>query len=226
MATATTQKNLTLADTTIGKKAALAVSGAVLFGFVIQHMFGNLQVFLGPEVYNRYAENMKSMGVITWGVRALLLVALITHVALVVQLYKRSLAARPVAYRVKKNIATSYAAATMKYSGPALLLYILFHLAHFTYPGLSLGDHQFSPLDVYGNFVASFQLPWVTLLYVVANLLLGMHLFHGAYSLLQSLGMNHPRYNARARQGARAFAFVVTAGNVAMPLAVLFGVIH
>jgi succinate dehydrogenase / fumarate reductase, cytochrome b subunit len=226
MATATTQKNLSFADTTVGKKAALAVSGAILFGFVIQHMFGNLQVFLGPEVYNRYAENMKSMGALVWGVRSVLLLALVTHVALVVQLYKRSLAARPVAYRVKKNIATSYAAATMKYSGPALLLYILFHLAHFTFPGLSLGDHQFSPLDVYGNFVASFQLPWVTLLYVVANLLLGMHLYHGAYSLLQSLGLNHPRYNKGARNGARAFAFVVTAGNVIMPLSVLFGLIH
>jgi succinate dehydrogenase / fumarate reductase, cytochrome b subunit len=225
MATAT-QKALTLGDTSIGKKALLGVSGAVLFGFVIQHMLGNLQVFLGPEVYNHYAESIKSNPALVWPVRSVLLLALVTHVVLVVQLYARSLAARPVAYRVKKNIATSYAAATMKYSGPALLLYILFHLAHFTAPGLSLGGHEFSPIDVYGNFVASFQLPWVTLLYVVANLLLGMHLFHGAYSLLQSLGLNHPRYNARARHGARAFAFLVTAGNVIMPLSVLFGLIH
>jgi succinate dehydrogenase / fumarate reductase, cytochrome b subunit len=226
MATAATQKSLTFGDTTVGKKALLAVSGAVLFGFVIQHMVGNLQVFLGPEAFNGYAHTMKNLGAVTWGVRALLLVALVTHVYLVVELYKRSLAARPVAYRVKKNIATSYAAATMKYSGPALLLYILFHLAHFTFPGLSLGDHQFSPIDVYGNFVASFQLPWVTLLYVVANLLLGMHLYHGAFSLLQSLGLNHPRYNARAKNGARAFAFLVTTGNVVMPLAVLFGIVR
>jgi succinate dehydrogenase / fumarate reductase cytochrome b subunit len=226
MAIAATQKSLTVGDTTVGKKALLAVSGAILFGFVIQHMVGNLQVFLGPEAFNSYAATMKSLGAITWGVRALLLVALVTHVYLVVELYKRSLAARPVGYRVKKNIATSYAGATMKYSGPALLLYILFHLAHFTYPGLSLGDHQFSPIDVYGNFVASFQLPWVTLLYVVANLLLGMHLYHGAYSLLQSLGLNHPRYNARAKQGARGFAFLVTVGNVVMPLSVLFGIIR
>jgi succinate dehydrogenase / fumarate reductase cytochrome b subunit len=226
MATATTQKTLTFSGTTIGKKAALAISGAVLFGFVIQHMLGNLQVFLGPEVYNHYAESIKSNAALVWSVRTILLVALVVHVALVVQLYARSLAARPVAYRVKKNIATSYAGATMKYSGPALLLYILFHLAHFTAPGLSLGDHEFSPVDVYGNFVASFQVPWVTLLYVSANLLLGMHLYHGAYSLLQSLGLNHPRYNARARLGARAFAFLVTAGNVVMPLSVLFGIIH
>jgi succinate dehydrogenase / fumarate reductase cytochrome b subunit len=226
MATATTSKNLSFGDTTVGKKALLAVSGAVLFGFVLQHMLGNLQVFLGPEVYNHYAESIKGNAALVWSVRGILLVALVVHVVLVLQLYARSLAARPVAYRVKKNIATSYAAATMKYSGPALLLYILFHLAHFTAPGLSLGDHQFSPLDVYGNFVASFQLPWVTLLYVTANLLLGMHLFHGAYSLLQSLGMNHPRYNNRARLAARGFAILITAGNVIMPLSVLFGFIR
>jgi succinate dehydrogenase / fumarate reductase, cytochrome b subunit len=226
MALVTTQKTLTLSDTTIGKKALLAVSGVILFGFVIVHMLGNLQVFLGPDVYNHYAEAAKSNPAVLWSARGLLLLALITHVVLVVQLYARSLAARPVAYRVKKNIATSYAGATMKYSGPALLLYIVFHLAHFTAPGLSLGGHEFSPVDVYGNFVASFQLPWVTLLYVTANLLLGMHLYHGGFSLLQSLGLNHPRYNKRARLGARAFALLVTTGNVAMPLSVLFGLIH
>jgi succinate dehydrogenase / fumarate reductase cytochrome b subunit len=225
MATATT-KTLTLTDTSIGKKALLAVSGAVLFGFVIQHMLGNLQVFLGADVYNHYAESIKSNAALVWGVRSVLLLALVTHVVLVVQLYTRSLAARPIGYRIKKNIATSYAAATMKYSGPALLLYILFHLAHFTFPGLSLGGHEFSPLDPYGNFVAGFQIPWVTLLYVSANLLLGMHLYHGGYSLLQSLGLNHPRYNARARLVARGFAFLVTTGNVVMPLAVLFGLVR
>ena len=225
MATATTQKTLTLGDTTIGKKALLALSGVILFGFVIQHMLGNLQVFLGADVYNHYAESVKSSAALVWSVRSVLLLALITHVVLVIQLYTRSLAARPIGYRVKKNIATSYAGATMKYSGPALLLYILFHLAHFTFPGLSLGGHEFSAIDPYGNFVAGFQLWWVTLLYVTANLLLGMHLFHGAYSLMQSLGLNHPRYNRRARLGARAFAFLVTTGNVAMPLSVLVGLV-
>jgi succinate dehydrogenase / fumarate reductase, cytochrome b subunit len=226
MATAATHKALTLTDTTLGQKALLAVSGVVLFGFVIAHMLGNLQVFLGPDAFNGYAEAVKSNAVILWGARSVLLVALVTHIALVVQLYTRSIKARPVGYQKKKNIATSYAGATMKYSGPALLLYILFHLAHFTYPGLSLGDYQHNALDVYGNFVSAFQIPWVVVLYVTANLLLGMHLFHGAFSLLQSLGLNHPRYNARARFGARSFAFLVTAGNVAMPLSVYFGVIQ
>lgn len=226
MALAATQKNLTLGDTSVGKKAALAVSGIVLFGFVIVHMLGNLQVFLGPEVYNHYAEAAKGNAVVLYGARSVLLVALITHVVLVVQLYRRTLTARPVGYRVKKNVATTYASATMKYSGPALLLYIIFHLAHFTYPGMALGNYEHSSLDVYGNFVNAFQLPWVAAIYITANLLLGMHLYHGAFSLLQSLGLNHPRYNRKARLGARAFALLVTTGNVAMPLSVLVGIIR
>ena len=145
---------------------------------------------------------------------------------MVKRMVKPHSSARSVGYRRETSRASSYASATMHYTGPMLLLYIVFHIAHFTAPGLSLGGHEFSQLDVYGNFVASFQLPWVTLLYVTANLLLGMHLYHGAYSLLQSLGLNHPRYNLRAKQGARAFAFAVTAGNVIMPLSVLFGIIH
>jgi len=226
MASVATHKALSLGDTSIGKKALLAVSGVILFGFVIIHMLGNLQVFLGPDVFNAYGEAAKSNAVVLWGARSVLLVALVTHLVLVVQLYSRSLRARPVGYQVKKNIATSYAGATMKYSGPALLLYILFHLAHFTYPGLGLGVYEHSTLDIYGNFVSAFQIPWVVALYVSANLLLGMHLFHGAFSLLQSLGLNHPRYNQRARSGARAFALLVTTGNVAMPLSVFFGLIQ
>src|SRR5215204_1867316 len=105
MATAATHKALTLGDTSIGRKALLAVSGVVLFGFVIVHMLGNLQVFLGPEVFNAYGEAAKSNAVVLWGVRSLLLIAVVTHVVLVVQLYARSLRARPVRYRVKKNIA-------------------------------------------------------------------------------------------------------------------------
>jgi len=220
------QKALTLLDTTVGKKAALAVTGVILFGFVIGHMLGNLQVLLGPEVFNGYAAGIKEKPVLLWGVRLVLLASVLVHTTIVLELYGKSVAARPVGYLVKKNIATSYAGATMKYSGPALLLYIIFHLAHFTYPGMALANYEHSPLDVYGNFVNAFQIPWVALVYVTANLLLGMHLYHGAFSLLQSLGLNHPRYNRRARLGARAFALLVTTGNVAMPLSVLLGVIR
>jgi succinate dehydrogenase / fumarate reductase cytochrome b subunit len=220
------QKALTLLDTTVGKKAALAVSGLVLFGFVFGHMLGNLQVFLGPEVFNGYAEMLKGNAVLLWGVRSTLTLALVVHIAMMIQLYSRSLAARPVGYRVQKSVASTYASLTMKYTGPLLLAYIVFHILHFTYPGLALGDYEHSPTDAYANFVSGFQIPWVTLVYVVANLFLFMHLYHGSWSLLQSLGLSHPRYNTLRARIAQGVAMIITVGNVAMPLCVLFGVIE
>src|SRR5450432_1887701 len=220
-----TTKALTLLDTSVGKKAALAVSGVILFGFVIQHMLGNLQVLLGADVFNGYAAGIKEKPVLVWAVRAVLIGAVLVHVTLVLELYGKSVAARPVSYKVKKNIATSYAAVTMKLTGPLLLCYLLFHLAHFTFPGVALGDYEHVPGDVYSNFVNAFQIPWVVAVYVFANLMLSMHLYHGAFSMLQSVGLNHPRYNKRLKYIARGLAFLVTAGNVFLPLSVLLGLV-
>ncbi len=220
------QKALTLFDTTIGKKAALAVSGLVLFGFVFGHLLGNLQVFLGPEVFNGYAEMLKGNAALLWGVRSVLTVALVVHVTMMVQLYARPSAARPVGYRMQKSVASTYASATMKYTGPLLFAYIVFHLLHFTYPGLSLGDYEHNPADPYANFINGFQVPWVTLVYVAANVFLSMHLYHGSWSLLQSMGLSHPRYNHLRARIAQGVAMIITVGNIAMPLAVLFGVIE
>ena len=160
-----------------------------------------------------------------WGARAVLLTAVLVHIALVLELYGKSIAARPVAYKLKKNIATSYAALMMKYTGPILLAYIVFHLAHFTFPGTALGDYEHVPEDVYSNFVNAFRIPWVVVLYVVANSMLGMHLYHGAFSMLQSVGLSHPRYDRRLKIVARGLAFLVTAGNVLLPLTVLLGLV-
>jgi succinate dehydrogenase cytochrome b subunit len=219
------QDTITTFSTTIGKKAALAVSGLVLFGFTIGHMLGNLQVFLGPKVFNGYAAGLKGTPALLWGVRFTLLASVLVHVTLAIELYTRSIGARSVGYRMKRNVVTSYAAATMKYSGPALLLYIVFHLAHFTAPGLQLGAAPFSHTDAYSNFVSSFQVPWVAGVYVLANLFLGMHLYHGSWSLFQSLGISHPQYNAWRQRIAITLALVVTIGNVIMPLSVLAGIV-
>jgi succinate dehydrogenase / fumarate reductase, cytochrome b subunit len=219
------QDTITTFSTTIGKKAALAVTGMVLFGFTVGHMLGNLQVFLGPEVFNGYAESIKSNPPLLWGIRTLLLASVIGHIALAYDLYSRSSAARVVGYRMKRNTVTSYAAVTMKYSGPILLLYIVFHLAHFTAPGLALGAAPFSPTDAYTNFVSSFKVPWVAGVYVLANLFLGLHLYHGSWSLFQSLGLSHPRYNPTRQRIAIALALTVTTGNVILPLSVLTGLV-
>lgn len=219
------QKALTLFSTTIGKKAALAVSGLILFGFVLQHMVANLQVFLGPEVFNNYCVVVKSIPPLVWLVRCTLLLAVVVHVVTMFQLYDRSYAARPVPYRQVKSAATSYASAAMKYTGPMLLGYLVFHILHLTAPGLALGNYEFSTTECYLNFVNGFQIPWVTAIYVVANLCLGMHLFHGAWSVFRTLGFNNPRYNLVRKRVAQGLAIVITAGNVVMPLAVLFGII-
>ena len=221
----TTQKALTLFDTTVGKKAALAVSGVILFGFTIGHMLGNLQVLQGAEAFNGYAAGLKHNLLLLWGVRSLLLAALVVHTAIVLEIYGKSIAARPVGYKVKKHIATSYAAMMMKYTGPVLLAYIVFHLAHFTFPGTALGDYDHLPEDAYANFVNAFSIPWVVALYVLANLMLSMHLYHGVFSMLQSVGFNHPRYNKRLTYVARGLAFLVTAGNVFLPLTVFLGLV-
>ena len=220
-----TTKALTLIDTSVGKKAALAVTGVVLFGFTIGHMLGNLQVLEGPEVYNAYGEAIKSKPILLWGVRTLLLVCLLVHTYIVLELYGKSVAARPVGYKVKKNIATSYAALMMKVTGPLLLVYIIFHLAHFTFPGVALGDYDHVPGDVYSNFVNAFSIPWVVALYVIANICLGFHLYHGAFSMLQSVGLNHPQYDKKLKYAARGLAFLVTAGNVFLPLTVFLGLV-
>ncbi len=219
------QKVLTLYDTTIGKKAVMAVTGVVLFGFVIAHMLGNLQVFLGPEQLNSYAQSLKDLGPLLWVARLILLLSVVAHVVAAVQLISRSVAAREVGYRVKKSPATSYAALTMKISGPLLVLFIVYHIAHFTAPGVAMGRYEHSGTDIYANVVNAFSIPWVSGVYIVAQLLLGFHLYHGAWSLLQTLGLSHPRYDGKLRMAAQTLAMVVVFGNLSMPIAVLAGVV-
>jgi succinate dehydrogenase / fumarate reductase cytochrome b subunit len=210
-------KAITLLDTTIGKKVVMAVTGLVLYGFVVAHMLGNLQVFMGPEQLNGYAKKLHDLGPLLWAARAVLVVAVVLHVLMAVQLVSRSAAARPIGYRQKKNPTTTYAALTMKFGGLALMLFILYHLAHFTFPGV--------PTDVYANVIAGFRVPWVSAIYVVAQIFLGMHLYHGAFSLFQTLGLSHPRYIDKARFVAQTLGIAVAAANVAMPVAVVAGVV-
>lgn len=220
------QKTLSLYDTTIGKKAIVAVTGLALYGFVIAHMLGNLQVFLGPEAFNAYAAALQGLGPLLWALRIGLLVSVVLHVVCSMSLVQRSSDARHVGYRAQRHRSTSYAALTMKYGGPALALFILFHLAHFTFPGVAMGNYEHSHTDVYSNFIHGFSVPWVTGIYVLAQIFLGLHLYHGSWSLLQTLGLSHPRYESAKRLLPQALGVGVAAGNILMPLAVLAGVIR
>ncbi|HHH11792.1 MAG TPA: succinate dehydrogenase cytochrome b subunit [Sorangium sp.] len=223
-------RTLTMADTTIGKKMVMAVTGVVLFGFVIGHMIGNLQIFMGPTTMNEYGKFLHDNKTLLWGTRGVLLISLIAHVVSAVQLAARNRSARPIPYKKKTNVVTSYAARTMVWSGPILALYIAYHLAHLTV-GVSagLGYEHLLPHDgnglpnVYNNVVSSFQVWWCAAIYIVAQLALGLHLYHGSWSLLQSLGLSHERYNNTVRSAASAVALAVTAGFLSVPISIFFG---
>jgi len=221
------RKALSLLDTTIGKKIVMALSGLVWFGFVLVHMAGNLQVFLGPDVFNGYSVGLHDKPELLWVARSIMFVAFVAHVVTALQLVTRSAAARPAPYRKVKREKASFAGVTMKFSGLTLLFFVLYHIAHFTLPGVAMGAYQHQHYSmVYSNFVNGFSIPWVVALYVAAMISLGFHLYHGSVSLFQSLGINHPRRNVAIRQTAQFLALTITVGNIILPVSVLLGLVR
>jgi succinate dehydrogenase / fumarate reductase cytochrome b subunit len=214
---------MTVWRTLAGKKAVMAVTGVILVLFIIEHMAGDLLIFAGPDKLNAYSHLLKhTVSEVTWVLRAGLLVSLILHVVAAVQVAVASRQARPVAYAVKKDIATTYAARTMRVTGPLLLVYVVYHLMMFTF--LTTGP-GYSPTDVYRNVTLAFSVPWIAGVYVAAMLMLGTHLYHGVWSMLQTLGGGRAKHPGLRRVVAPLFAIVVTAGYISIPLAVLAGVV-
>jgi succinate dehydrogenase / fumarate reductase, cytochrome b subunit len=211
--------------TTVGKKAIMAVTGVVLVGFVIGHMVGNLQVYLGPEAMNHYADFLREFlhGAGLWIARAGLLLAASLHVWAATSLTLTSRAARPVGYRELQHRESTYASRTMRWSGPILLLFVVYHLLHLTFGTV---HPSFVEGDAYHNFVTGFRSVPVSLAYVAAMLALGLHLYHGTWSMLQSLGLSHPRYNHLRNALATLVAVVVVVGNISFPVAVLTGLLQ
>jgi succinate dehydrogenase / fumarate reductase, cytochrome b subunit len=209
-------------SSTAGKKAVMAVSGCILFLFVVGHLIGNLQIYEGPEKLNRYAVLLRIEPPLLWAVRVVLLTMVSLHIWSSVQLAARNITARPVGYRKKKAAGSSYAARTMYWSGPIILAFVIYHLLDFTFGKV---NPHYEPGNVYGNVVASFQLIPVAVFYIVAMLLLCLHLYHGLWSMFQSLGIAHPRYTPMLRRGAAVVAMLIAAGNISIPLAVLAGLV-
>lgn len=209
----------------IGKKAIMAVTGLILFGFVLTHMLGNLKLFMGPEAINHYAEWLRAIGepglphgAALWIARIVLLVAVILHIDAAIRLTQMNRRARPHAYKKREYEAASYSSRTMRWGGIIIALFVIYHLAHLTWGN---AHHDFQPGDVYHNMVSGFRVPWVSAIYIIANIALGFHLYHGMWSFFQSLGWNHPRFNSWRRNFATAFAIIITVGNIAMPIAVM-----
>jgi len=211
-------------SSTIGRKVVMAVSGIVLVGFVFVHMLGNLLLYAGPDAINAYGRELRELlhGAGLWVARAVLLAAVVAHIWAAWSLTLENRAARPVAYRQWKAKDSTYASRTMRWSGVIVLAFIVYHLLHFTFGTV---HPDFIEGDVYHNLVAGFRVWPASLFYIVAMVLLGFHLHHGVWSMLQTLGLSHPGYRARARAFAAAFAVVLVLGNISFPLAVLFGIV-
>lgn len=209
---------------TLGKKVVMGVTGLIMIGFVIVHMVGNLQVFIGSEKLNAYGAMLHGpLHEITLILRAILLAALVLHVVAAVQLTLLDRAARPVGYARKVAQAATPASMTLRIGGIVLLLFIVLHLLHFTTGQI---HPDFIEGDVYHNLISGLSVPLVAVLYIVAMAAVGLHLYHGAWSSLRSLGAAQPRPNPLHRPIARVIAVVVWLGFTVIPVAVLLGVLH
>ncbi|HEX4170014.1 MAG TPA: succinate dehydrogenase cytochrome b subunit [Bryobacteraceae bacterium] len=211
-------------DSTNGQKAVMAATGVVLFLFVIFHMIGNLQVFEGREQLNFYGFALRRFPEVLWAARIVLLLAVALHIWSSVKLAVRKTSARPVAYAKRQNTHSSYASRTMYWSGPIILAFLIFHLLHLTAGYIHPGS-RFIEGDVYHNLVAGFQVWWVSIWYIFCMLLLGLHIRHGAWSMFQSIGLNHPRHTPVLQKAAAALAVVIVAGYISIPLSVMLGLV-
>jgi len=217
---------------TIGLKVIMAASGLALFGFVVGHLLGNLQVFLGAEVFNAYAEALQGNRALVWTVRIGLLGLILAHMGSAFKLTMRSKSARPVGYKQKKWLAGRYAVRTMRFGGIVLLAFIVYHLLHLTV-GVAHPDfvhcvpaaHAKVTCDAYHNLTVGLSKAPVAFFYIVAQLALGMHLAHGVWSMARTLGLSNPRYDSLVRSGAWAFGGLITVGNCSIAVACLAGLV-
>ncbi|MGH9014647.1 MAG: succinate dehydrogenase cytochrome b subunit [Acidimicrobiia bacterium] len=215
----------------IGKKWVMAVTGVIGMGYVFAHMVGNLHVFEGPGQINEYGEWLRELldppfprTFTLWMLRTVLIVAIALHLHAAYALTRMNRRARPTRYQSDRDyVAATFAARTMRWTGIIVGLFIVYHLLDLTWGAANPG---FVRGDVYRNTVASFEQWPVTIAYIVANLALGLHLYHGAWSLFQSVGWNSPRFNPWRRYFATAFAVVVTAGFISVPVAVVVGIVE
>ncbi len=224
-------KGARAARSTIALKLLMAVSGLVFIGFVLVHMYGNLQAFAGHDAYNEYAEHLREIGEpmlphagLLWIIRVGLVASLLVHVYSAVVLWRRAGRARSVQYQVKKNSSSSISSRWMRWGGVTLLLFLVWHLLNFTIGKINVAGGPTN--DPYDLLVDSFEVWWLTLLYLVAMVALGLHLHHGVWSAAQTLGLTN---NARARTNAKALgaitALVIAGGFSVVPIFVLAGVI-
>jgi succinate dehydrogenase / fumarate reductase cytochrome b subunit len=213
----------------IGKKAVMAITGVMLVGYVFAHLLGNLQIYSSDaEQINRYAGFLHNPAnaAALWAARSVLLVAVALHIIAATQLWLQNRAARPIGYVKKADLPASYAARTMIWSGPIVGAFVIFHVLHLT-AGKVLELRELGPNmpDVRYNVITGFSNPWISGFYILAMILLCLHLYHGMWSMFQSLGISHPRYTPIVKKAAAVLAIAVAVGNCSIPIAVLTGLL-
>lgn len=219
----------------VGKKWVMAITGIALIGFVVAHMIGNLKIFLPPvdgvPEIDLYAEELRELffplvpeHVVLWIMRVGLIVAFLLHIHAAYALTIMNRQARPTDYSGPRSyLAANYASRTMRWSGVIVLAFLVFHLADLTWGVQPMAPEVWERGEVFANFIATFSRPAVAIFYVIANIALGIHIFHGAWSMFQSLGINHPRFNRWRRYIAWTLSTVIVVGNISMPIAVMLG---
>ena len=214
----------------IGKKWVMAVTGMALIGYIVAHLVGNLKMYLGADEINLYGEALRDLGghlaprtSVLWFLRIGLLAAAILHVHAAYSLTYTNWKARAGRYHDRDYAVASYASRTMRWTGTIVILFLFFHLADLTWGMAPAASDQYLRGDVYANLIASFERLPVAIFYVIANLALGTHLYHGTWSLFQSLGWSHPRFNRWRKYAAYAVTGFVVVGNLSFPIAVQIG---
>jgi len=219
-----------LFGSSLGLKYLMAVTGLAMVGFVVSHMAGNLLVYAGPDAINGYALGLRKLGALLWLARGGLLLAAVLHIWAAWQLTVRNRQARPVPYQMQATVQASFASRTMRWTGVIVLAFLVYHLAHYT---LLVANPEYATFrtpeghqDVYRMVVTGFSNPVISLFYIFANVLLGMHLSHGIASMFQSMGWLSDQYRPLVSTLARGLAWGLIAGFVAVPLGVLTGVVR
>jgi succinate dehydrogenase / fumarate reductase cytochrome b subunit len=229
---------LTLYRSSVGKKALMAITGLIGIGFLVLHMYGNLKIFEGPEYFNAYAAGLRSIGApifghthLLWVVRLALLGAVFLHILAAYQLTRQDWAGRQVRYVRRKDVQATYASRTMRWGGVIIVLFIIYHLLNLTFGVVGYGPGEYRPEDAggfyaYTNTVNAFKYWPASLFYIVAMLALGLHIYHGFWSMFQTLGLNSYRTNSLLRVLSAAVAIVLVVGFVSVPIAVMFGFVN
>jgi succinate dehydrogenase / fumarate reductase cytochrome b subunit len=211
-----------LSVSTIGLKIIMAVTGVILSGYVLIHMVGNLQAFVGAATIDGYALLLRKAPALLWGARVVLLAAVALHIWAYIVLTQRNLEARPQGYRALRHRESSYASRSMTLTGPILLAFIIYHVLHLT---TGTVHPDFREGSVYHNLLTGLKVVPVATFYLVALAALGLHLWHGIWSLFQTLGVGQARFGSYGRHLATAFTVVVVIGFAAVPISVLAGIL-